>query len=315
MNSIESGRTVFETGQSQRRETRLAEVTKASQSTVRSWLIRDMEQQAHTEAVGMQVVRAWIARAPTLQHKSLLLAKVQAMAAHALSLRGALARLGITGEQLTHQRLDGTARYLDIFSYPLLGWGDIGMIGWLGGTAELVRQATILRQACESCTRLRSNIRQEKRFHHRQSFELVMNLALGTYAQRKMAQDALDRWWWPMLMVFGPLQSHGCPASHSTAPGETFRSNDTLRQKFIDETVPQVHFLQLKLPDDNLLLNDETGHYDVGQIDWDTFGSITRRGGVCNRKRIDAYSKTWHESAWVRDAAAAYAARQAAEAQ
>ncbi|WP_321877069.1 Phenylacetic acid catabolic protein [Paraburkholderia bannensis] len=311
MNSTESKPTEFETGQLPRTETHLADVIDASQDSVRNRLIREMAQQAQTEVIGVQVMRAWIPRAPTLQHKSLLLARVQTMAAHALSLQGALARLGITGEQLLRQRLDGTARYLDIFNYPVLSWGDIGMIGWLGGTAELVRQAMLSRQGGESCARLMANIGQEKRFHHRQSFERVMNLALGTHAQRKMAQDALDRWWWPMLMAFGAPQSR--PASHPTAFGETSGSNDMLRQKFIDETVPQVHFLQLKLPDDNLLLNDETGHYDIGQIDWDTFESITRRGGVCNRTRMDACSKTWHEGAWVRDAAAAYAARQATE--
>lgn len=275
----------------------------------RNRLIRTLEQYAHTEYVGMLLEGPWIIRAPTLHRKSLLLAKMQMKAAHALSLYGALAALGVSREKTDRQWLDGTARYLDVFNYPALSWADVGMIGWLTGAAGIVRQAALSRCVYGSCARLVSHIGVEKRFHHRQGFDLVMKLARGTRAQRQMAQDALDRWWWPTLLIFDCPDDETEHSSHAPHHGNRREFNDRLRQKFIDETVPQVRFLELSVPDDDLRLNRETGRYEVGQVDWEAFERIMHRSRTCNLARINARRKAWNDGAWVRQAVAAYTAR------
>ncbi|MCM2552330.1 1,2-phenylacetyl-CoA epoxidase subunit PaaA [Burkholderia glumae] len=276
----------------------------------RRTLMRQMAQHAHSEYVGMLPEGGWIARAPTLHRKCILLAKVQDEAGHAQYLYSAMETLGISRAQAYQQLLEGRAKYLNIFNYPALSWADVGMIGWLTDGAAIVNQVPLSRCSYGPYARAMVRICQEESFHHRQGFDLVMKLAQGTPAQRQMAQDALNRWWWPTLMVFGPPDADSPHSARSMKWGIKLYSNDALRQKFIDQTVPQVHYLGLEVPDDQLRFNEETGHYETGPIDWDEFERVINGGGLCNRARIEARNKAWDEGAWVREAAAAYAARQ-----
>ncbi|GAB7537074.1 1,2-phenylacetyl-CoA epoxidase subunit PaaA [Burkholderia sp. 3C] len=276
----------------------------------RRTLMRQMAQHAHSEYVGMLPEGGWISRAPTLHRKCILLAKVQDEAGHAQYLYSAMETLGISREEAYGRLLDGRAKYLNIFNYPALTWADVGMIGWLTDGAAIVNQVPLSRCSYGPYARAMVRICQEESFHHRQGFDLVMKLVQGTPAQRQMAQDALDRWWWPTLMVFGPPDGDSPHSARSMKWGIKLYSNDALRQKFIDQTVPQVHFLGLDVPDENLRWNAETGHYEIGRIDWDEFDRVINGGGLCNRARIEARNKAWDDGAWVREAAAAYAARQ-----
>lgn len=279
----------------------------------RRTLVRQMAQHAHSEYVGMLPEGGWISRAPTLHRKSILLAKVQDEAGHAQYLYSAVETLGVTREDVYGQLLDGKMKYLNIFNYPALSWADIGMIGWLTDGAAIVNQVPLSRCSYGPYARAMVRICQEESFHHRQGFDLVMKLARGTPAQRRMAQDALDRWWWPTVMVFGPPDDGSPHSKRSMRWGIKLYSNDTLRQKFIDQTVPQVHFLGLTVPDKDLRFNEETGHYEIGAIDWQEFDRVINGGGLCGRARLDARNKAWDDGAWVRDAAASYAAKQAVE--
>ncbi len=235
---------------------------------------------------------------------------MQDEAGHAQYLYSAMETLGISRAQAYQQLLEGRAKYLNIFNYPALSWADVGMIGWLTDGAAIVNQVPLSRCSYGPYARAMVRICQEESFHHRQGFDLVMKLAQGTPAQRQMAQDALNRWWWPTLMVFGPPDADSPHSARSMKWGIKLYSNDALRQKFIDQTVPQVHYLGLEVPDDQLRFNEETGHYETGPIDWDEFERVINGGGLCNRARIEARNKAWDDGAWVREAAAAYAARQ-----
>ncbi|AJK49483.1 1,2-phenylacetyl-CoA epoxidase subunit PaaA [Burkholderia plantarii] len=276
----------------------------------RRTLMRQMAQHAHSEYVGMLPEGGWISRAPTLHRKCILLAKVQDEAGHAQYLYSAMETLGISRAEAYQQLLDGRAKYLNIFNYPALTWADVGMIGWLTDGAAIVNQVPLSRCSYGPYARAMVRICQEESFHHRQGFDLVMKLAQGTAAQRQMAQDALNRWWWPTLMVFGPPDADSPHSARSMKWGIKLYSNDVLRQKFIDQTVPQVHYLGLEVPDSQLRFNADTGHYETGPIDWDEFERVINGGGLCNRARIEARNKAWDDGAWVREAAAAYAARQ-----
>ncbi|MBI0329628.1 1,2-phenylacetyl-CoA epoxidase subunit PaaA [Burkholderia plantarii] len=276
----------------------------------RRTLMRQMAQHAHSEYVGMLPEGGWISRAPTLHRKCILLAKVQDEAGHAQYLYSAMETLGLSREEAYQQLLDGRAKYLNIFNYPALTWADVGMIGWLTDGAAIVNQVPLSRCSYGPYARAMVRICQEESFHHRQGFDLVMKLAHGTPAQRQMAQDALNRWWWPTLMVFGPPDADSPHSARSMKWGIKLYSNDALRQKFIDQTVPQVHYLGLEVPDEQLRFNADTGHYETGPIDWDEFERVINGGGLCNRARIEARNKAWDDGAWVREAAAAYAARQ-----
>lgn len=276
----------------------------------RRTLMRQMAQHAHSEYVGMLPEGGWISRAPTLHRKCILLAKVQDEAGHAQYLYSAMETLGISRAEAYQQLLDGRAKYLNIFNYPALTWADVGMIGWLTDGAAIVNQVPLSRCSYGPYARAMVRICQEESFHHRQGFDLVMKLAQGTPAQRQMAQDALNRWWWPTLMVFGPPDADSPHSARSMKWGIKLYSNDVLRQKFIDQTVPQVHYLGLEVPDEQLRFNADTGHYETGPIDWDEFERVINGGGLCNRARIEARNKAWDDGAWVREAAAAYAARQ-----
>lgn len=278
----------------------------------RRTLQRQMAQHAHSEYVGMLPEGAWITRAPSLSRKCILLAKVQDEAGHAQYLYSALESLGLSREQAYGQLLAGEAKYLNIFNYPALSWADVGMIGWLTDGAAIVNQVPLSRCSYGPYARAMVRICQEESFHHRQGFDLVRRLAEGTPAQRRMAQDALNRWWWPTVMVFGPPDEDSVHSQRSMRWGVKLYSNDTLRQKFVDQTVPQVLHLGLTVPDPDLRFNPDTGHYEIGRIDWDEFNRVIRGQGLCNRERLASRRRSWDEGAWVREAAACHAAKLAA---
>ncbi|PRC94274.1 1,2-phenylacetyl-CoA epoxidase subunit PaaA [Solimicrobium silvestre] len=278
----------------------------------RQSLTRQIAQHAHSEYVGMLPEAAWITRAPTLQRKSILLAKVQDEAGHAQYLYAALETLGVGREQAYLQLLNGAAKYLNIFNYPAMNWADVGMIGWLTDGAAIVNQVPLSRSSYGPYARAMIRICQEESFHHRQGFDLIRTMTEGTPQQRQMAQDALDRWWWPTLMVFGPPDADSPHSQRSMQWGIKLFSNDELRQKFIDQTVPQVHYLGLRVPDPCLKLDRESGHYKIGPIDWDEFKRSINGQGMCNQDRIQARNKAWEDGSWVREATAAYADKQAA---
>jgi len=278
----------------------------------RQALQRQMAQHAHSEYVGMLPEGRWITRAPSLHRKCILLAKVQDEAGHAQYLYSALESLGLSREQAYGQLLSGQAKYLNIFNYPALSWADVGMIGWLTDGAAIVNQVPLSRSSYGPYARAMLRICQEESFHHRQGFDLVRKLVEGSPDQREMAQEALNRWWWPTVMVFGPPDEDSVHSQRSMRWGIKLYSNDTLRQKFIDQTVPQIHHLGLSVPDEHLRFNQETGHYEIGLIDWDEFQRVIQGNGQCNRDRIAARRHAWESGAWVREAAACYAHKQAA---
>ena len=254
----------------------------------------------------------WITRAPTLRRKAALLAKVQDECGHGLYLYAAAETLGSSREELYDAMLSGKAKYSSIFNYPTPTWADIGAIGWLVDGAAIMNQIPLCRCSYGPYARAMIRVCKEESFHQRQGYEIMLTLSRGTEEQKAMAQDALNRWWWPCLMMFGPPDSQSQHSDQSTAWKIKRFSNDDLRQKFIDATVPQAHYLGLTLPDADLKWNEETKHWDYGTIDWDEFKQVLAGNGPCNRDRMAARRKAHDEGAWVREAAAAYVAKQQA---
>ena len=269
-------------------------------------LIRQMSQHAHSEVIGMQPEGNWISRAPTLRRKMVLLAKVQDEGGHALYLYSATETLGVTRDELIEALHDGRAKYASIFNYPSLSWADIGAIGWLVDGAAIVNQITLQRTSYGPYARAMVRICKEESFHQRQGYESLMVLANGSPEQKAMAQDALNRWWWPALMMFGPHDGESAHSAQSMKWKIKRNSNDELRQAFIDQTMPQIEFLGLTVPDPEMKWNEQRGSYDHGEIDWDEFQRVINGDGPCNRDRIEHHKKAHAEGAWVRDALRAY---------
>lgn len=278
----------------------------------RRTLVRQISQHAHSEIVGMLPEGNWITRAPSLKRKAALIAKVQDEGGHGLYLYSAAETLGVSREELIEQLLTGKAKYSSIFNYPTPSWADIGMIGWLVDGAAIMNQIPLCRCSFGPYARAMIRICKEESFHQRQGYEIVMTLAKGTPAQKKMAQEALNRWWWPALMMFGPSDKDSQHSDQNMAWKIKRFSNDDLRQKFIDATVPQGHYLGLTFPDPELRLNEATGHWEHGPIDWSEFNRVVKGEGPCNRERLQARQKAHDEGAWVREAALAFAEKRAA---
>ncbi|QCG92584.1 1,2-phenylacetyl-CoA epoxidase subunit A [Azospirillum sp. TSA2s] len=275
----------------------------------RRTLVRQISQHAHSEIVGMLPEGNWVTRAPTLRRKVALLAKVQDEGGHGLYLYSAAETLGVSRDELVGQLLSGKAKYSSIFNYPTPTWADIGAIGWLVDGAAIMNQVPLCRCSYGPYARAMVRICREESFHQRQGYELMLALAQGTAEQKRMAQDALNRWWWPSLMMFGPSDDQSAHSAQNMAWKIKRFSNDELRQRFIDATVPQAEFLGLTIPDPELRFNAETGHYEFGAIDWTEFNEILKGNGPCNRERIEARRKAWDDGAWVREAAVAHAAK------
>jgi ring-1,2-phenylacetyl-CoA epoxidase subunit PaaA len=282
----------------------------------RKTLIRMISQHAHSEIVGMLPEGNWITRAPSLRRKVALLAKVQDEGGHGLYLYSAAETLGVSREQLTEELLSGRAKYSSIFNYPTPTWADIGAIGWLVDGAAIMNQVPLCRCSYGPYARAMIRVCKEESFHQRQGYELMRSLAQGSDEQRAMAQDALNRWWWPSLMMFGPSDSDSQHSDQSMKWKIKRFTNDELRQKFVDATVPQAQLIGLTMPDDQLVWNaakhDGNGGYDFGEIDWDEFWQVVQGHGMMNRDRIAARRKAWDEGAWVREAAIAHARKQQA---
>jgi len=277
----------------------------------RKTLIRQISQHAHSEVVGMLPEANWITRAPSLRRKAALLAKVQDEAGHGLYLYSACETLGIKREELIDALHTGKAKYSSIFNYPTLTWADMGAIGWLVDGAAIQNQVPLCRTSYGPYARAMIRVCKEESFHQRQGYEIMMTLARGTADQKAMAQDALNRWWWPSLMMFGPSDAESPHSAQSMAWKIKRFSNDELRQAFVDKTVPQAEFIGLTVPDPDLQWNEEKGQYDFGEIHWDEFYEVIKGNGPCNRERIAARVKAHEEGAWVREAAVAYAEKKA----
>ncbi len=280
----------------------------------RKTLIRQISQHAHSEIVGMLPEGNWITRAPSLRRKVALLAKVQDEAGHGLYLYSAAETLGASRDQMTRDLLSGKAKYSSIFNYPTLTWADIGAIGWLVDGAAIMNQVMLTRASYGPYARAMVRICKEESFHQRQGYEIMLTLCQGTAAQKEMAQDSLNRWWWPSLMMFGPRDSESSISEASMKWKIKRKSNDELRQQFVDVTVAQAEYLGISIPDPDLKWNEATGHYDFGEINWDEFWNVVKGNGPCNRDRIRARVKAYEEGAWVREAALAYAEKQKIEA-
>jgi ring-1,2-phenylacetyl-CoA epoxidase subunit PaaA len=276
----------------------------------RRTLIRQISQHAHSEIIGMLPEGAWIARAPSLRRKAILLAKVQDEAGHGLYLYCAAETLGVSRDEMTEALLSGRAKFSTIFNYPTLSWADIGVIGWLGDGAAIINQVPLQRTSFGPYARAMVRVCKEESFHQRQGFEIMLALARGTDEQRAMAQDAVNRWWWPTMMMFGP-PDHQSP---NTAQSMRWRikrdTNDELRQKFVNIMVPQAEHLGLRVPDPDLVWNEEKGGYDYGMIDWAEFHAAVRGEGPAARDRIEARRRAWEDGAWVREASLAWERRQ-----
>ena len=277
----------------------------------RKTLIRQISQHAHSEIVGMLPEGNWITRAPTLKRKTILLAKVQDEGGHGLYLYAAAETLGISREEMTEQLLVGKAKYSSIFNYPTLSWADIGAIGWLVDGAAIMNQIPLCRCSYGPYARAMVKICKEESFHQRQGFEIMMTLSKGSKEQKEMAQDALNRWWWPSLMMFGPPDTESNNTDQSMKWKIKRFTNDELRQKFLDATVPQAKHLNLIIPDKNVTwdtdLNNGEGGYSHGPIDWDEFWRVVKGNGPMAKDRLRARKKAWEEGKWVRDAVAAFA--------
>ena len=280
----------------------------------RRTLVRQISQHAHSEIIGMQPEGNWLTRAPTLRRKCILLAKVQDEAGHGLYLYSAGETLGTSRDQMVDDLLSGKAKYSSIFNYPTLTWADIGAIGWLVDGAAIMNQIPLCRCSYGPYARAMVRICKEESFHQRQGFDIMLVLSRGSAGQKAMAQDALNRWWWPSIMMFGPGDKDSKHSAQSMAWKIKRFSNDELRQKFIDVTVPQADFLGIKVPDDDLEFDQEAGHYKFGEIDWQEFHDVLAGNGPCNRERMQVRRNAHEGGAWVREAAQAYAAKHAAQA-
>jgi len=273
----------------------------------RKTLVRQISQHAHSEIVGMLPEGNWITRAPSLRRKLALLAKVQDEAGHGLYLYAAAETLGVERDDLLDELHEGKAKYSSIFNYPTLTWADIGAIGWLVDGAAIMNQVPLCRCSYGPYARAMVRVCKEESFHQRQGYEIMLTLCRGTEVQKRMAQDALNRWWWPSLMMFGPSDADSKHTAQSMAWKIKRFTNDELRQRFVDVTVPQAEFLGLAVPDPELKWNEERGHYDFGPIDWSEFWNVVKGNGPCNRERLDARRRAYDEGAWVREAALAHA--------
>ena len=273
----------------------------------RRTLIRQISQHAHSEVIGMQPEGAWITRAPSLKRKLILLSKVQDEGGHGLYLYCAAETLGASRAEMIDALHCGRAKYSSIFNYPALTWADIGAIGWLVDSAAIVNQIPLQRCSYGPYARAMVRICKEESFHQRQGFDIMHALATGTEAQKAMAQDALNRWWWPSLMMFGPPDGDSPHSAQSMAWKIKRHSNDELRQKFVDQAVPQAQALGLEIPDPDLAWDEAAGHYRIGEIDWDEFHRVIAGDGPCNRQRLAAHRRAHRQGAWVREAVAAYA--------
>jgi len=269
-------------------------------------LIRQMSQHAHSEVIGMQPEGNWITRAPSLRRKAVLLSKVQDEAGHGLYLYSATETLGISRAEMITALQTGTAKYASIFNYPTQTWGDMGAIGWLVDGAAICNQVSLQRTSYGPYARSMIRICKEESFHQRQGYQIMIELAHGTPAQKAMAQDSLNRFYWPSLMMFGPHDSESAHSARSMKWKIKRETNDDLRQKFIDQTVSQINYLGLEHPDKALEWNEERGHYNSGDIDWDEFYSVINGNGHCNRQRIQHHVKAHEDGIWVREATAAY---------
>lgn len=278
----------------------------------RRLLIRQIAQHAHSEVIGEQPEGNWITRAPTLKRKAILIAKVQDEAGHGLYLYSAAETLGVSRTELVELLHSGRQKYSSIFNYPTLTWADIGAVGWLVDGAAIVNQIMLQGASYGPYSRAMVRICKEESFHQRQGYEIMLTLARGSAEQKAMAQDALDRWWWPCLMMFGPPDGDSTHSEESMAWRIKRVSNDDLRQRFIDQTVPQAEYLGLEIPDPELRWDLDGGHYRFGEIDWDEFWAVVRGNGPMNRERLAHKVAVWEEGAWVREAAAAHAAKAAA---
>lgn len=275
----------------------------------RKTLIRQISQHAHSEIIGMLPEGNWITRAPSLRRKAVLMAKVQDEAGHGLYLYSAAETLGITRNEMYDQLHTGKAKYSSIFNYPTLSWADMGAIGWLVDGAAIMNQVPLCRTSYGPYARAMVRVCKEESFHQRQGFEIMLTLSKGTEAQRKMAQDAFNRWWWPSLMMFGPPDAESPHTEQSVRWRIKRFTNDELRQKFVDITTEQAKVLGLEMPDKDIKWNEERGHYDFGKINWEEFWNVVKGNGPCNKQRLDARRKAWEDGKWVRDAAMAHAAK------
>ena len=272
--------------------------------------IRQISQHAHSEIVGMLPEGNWISRAASLKRKAILIAKVQDEAGHGLYLYAAAETLGQSREQMINDLHSGKAKYSSIFNYPTLTWADMGAVGWLVDGAAIMNQVMLTRTSYGPYARAMVRICKEESFHQRQGFETLLVLSKGSEAQRAMCQDAINRWWWPALMMFGPRDSESTNSDMSMKWKIKRKTNDELRQQFVDMIAEQVKLLGMTLPDPNLRWNESRNHYDFGEINWDEFWQVVKGNGPCNRERLEARKKAWEDGAWVREAAQAHANKQ-----
>jgi len=279
----------------------------------RRTLIRQISQHAHSEIIGMQPEGNWITRAPTLRRKVGLIAKVQDEAGHGLYLYSAAETLGVSRDEMDADLLSGKAKYSSIFNYPTPTWADIGAIGWLVDGAAITNQIPICRCSYGPYARAMVRICKEESFHQRQGYEIMLKLCQGTPEQKRMAQDALNRWWWPSVMMFGPSDAASEHSQQNMAWRIKRVSNDDLRQRYIDMIVKQADYLGITIPDPDLKWNEERGHYDIGEINWDEFWTVVKGNGPCNRQRMAHRTRAHAEGAWVREAAVVYAENQASK--
>lgn len=276
----------------------------------RKTLLRQIGQHAHSEIVGQLPEGNWISRAPTLERKAILLAKVQDEAGHGLYLYSAAETLGKSRDQMTEELNSGKAKYSSIFNYPTLSWADMGAVGWLVDGAAIMNQVALQRTSYGPYARAMVRICKEESFHQRQGFSIMLKMASGTKAQKKMAQDALDRFWYPSLMMFGPSDKESVHSAQSMAWKIKINTNDELRQKFVDQTAPQADYLGLTIPDKNLKWNEKNQHYDFSEPDWNEFFDVISGHGPCNRERLAARNKAWDEGAWFREGLSCHAEKQ-----
>lgn len=276
----------------------------------RKTLIRQISQHAHSEIVGQLPEGNWVTRAPTLKRKAILLAKIQDEAGHGLYLYSAAETLGVSRDDLLAALHSGKAKYSSIFNYPTLSWADMGAIGWLVDGSAIINQIPLCRCSYGPYARAMIRVCKEESFHARQGYDIMMALCKGTPEQKQMAQDALNRWWWPSLMMFGPSDAESVNSAQSAQWRIKLFSNDELRQKMVDQTVPQAEYLGLTIPDPDLKFNHETGHYEFGEINWAEFYDVLKGNGPCNRDRLRTRVNAYEEGAWFRDALVAYADKQ-----
>ena len=278
----------------------------------RKTLIRQIGQHAHSEIVGQLPEGNWITRAPTLERKAILLAKVQDEAGHGLYLYCAAETLGVTRDEMTEMLLDGRMKYSSIFNYPTLTWADMGAVGWLVDGAAIMNQVPLQRTSYGPYSRAMIRVCKEESFHQRQGYAVMMKMANGTPAQKKMAQDALNRLWFPSLMMFGPSDADSTHSEQSMKWKIKMNTNDELRQKFVDQTVPQAEYLGLTIPDDTLKWNEDKAGYNFAEPDWEEFFDVIKGNGPCNTERLAARNRAWDEGKWVREAMMAHAQKRKA---